>query len=229
MTGAFSAAWMSFDPQHIIATYGYYAVGGMVGLESLGVPLPGETTLIAAATLAGATHTLSIAFVVAAAAGGAIIGDSIGFWIGRGIGFRLFVRYGRRIGLGEGRIKLGQYLFHRHGAKVVFFGRFIAILRTLAALLAGINRMPWTRFLPFNAAGGILWACLYGFGAFYFGKAVARYAGPVGIVLLVLGAVLAAFGFFFVRRNEKRLIGEAEAALPGPLVVPKRRRSQPGI
>jgi len=218
---------MNFDLQQVIAAYGYYAVGGFIGLESIGIPLPGEATLIAAATLAGATHALSIGLVVAVAAGGAIIGDSIGFWIGRGMGFRMFVRHGRRIGIGEGRIKLGQYLFRRHGAKVVFFGRFIAILRTLAALLAGINRMPWIRFLPFNAAGGIVWASVYGFGAFYFGKAIAHYAGPAGIVLLSLGVGLAVFGFLFVRRNEKRLIAEAEAAMPGPLAMPRRRRSEP--
>jgi hypothetical protein len=91
--------------------------------------------------------------VIAAAAAGAIVGDNIGYWIGREIGFRLLVRYGSHVGQTEGRIKVGQYLFQRHGGKIVFFGRFIALLRVLAALLAGVNRMSWPRFFFFNAAG----------------------------------------------------------------------------
>lgn len=116
--------------------------------------LPGESTLIAAALYGGVTHHLNIVFVVVAAATGAIVGDNIGFLIGRDIGFRLLVRYGQYIHMTPARIKLGQYLFLRHGGKVVFVGRFVAILRALAAFLAGANRMTWPRFLVFNAAGG---------------------------------------------------------------------------
>jgi len=93
--------------------------------------------------------------VIAAAASGAILGDNLGFWIGREGGYRLLRRYGRYIRLEERRLKLGQYLFMRHGGKVVFFGRFVAVLRAWAAFLAGTNRMRWPRFLLFNAAGGI--------------------------------------------------------------------------
>lgn len=139
---------------HLIAQYGYGAVALAVGVESIGVPFPGETTLIAAALYAGATHQLNIVAVVAVAAIGAILGDNVGFLIGREFGFRLLVRYGHFIRMTKPRIKLGQYLFLRHGGKVVFFGRFAAVLRALAAFLAGANRMTWPRFLVFNAAGG---------------------------------------------------------------------------
>jgi membrane protein YqaA with SNARE-associated domain len=118
--------------QHLIATYGYVAVGVVIALESMGLPLPGETVLILAALYAG-QHNMSLAGVVASAALGAVIGDNIGYWIGREFGYRLLLRHGGYIGLTPSKIKLGQYLFLRHGAKVVFFGRFIAILRVLAA------------------------------------------------------------------------------------------------
>jgi membrane protein DedA with SNARE-associated domain len=208
---------MDFESTHLISQYGYLAVGGIVGLESIGVPLPGETTLVAAATFAGATHHLDIGFVIAAAAMGAIIGDTIGFFIGREVGWPLLHRHGPRVGLTEPRLKLGQYLFLRHGGKVVFFGRFVAVLRTLAALLAGANRMFWPRFLVFNAAGGIVWATVFGFGAYLFGAAIERYAGPVGSILLVIAIVSALVGFVVVRRHEQALIARAERALPGPL------------
>jgi membrane protein DedA with SNARE-associated domain len=208
---------MDIDITHLISQYGYLAVGGVVGLESIGIPLPGETTLVAAATFAGATRDLDIGLIVAAAAIGAVVGDTIGFFIGREIGLRLLHRHGPRVGLTEPRLKLGQYLFLRHGGKVVFFGRFIAVLRTLAALLAGANRMVWPRFLVFNAAGGILWATVFGFGAYLFGAAIDRYAGPVGSALLVIAIVSALVGFVLVRRHEQVLIERAERALPGPL------------
>ncbi len=142
------------DIPRLLSTYGYGAVAGITALESAGLPLPGETTLVAAAIVAGTTHTLNIWIVVAAAAGGAIIGDNVGFLIGRRIGYWLLTRYGRYLRISDTHIKVGQYLFIRHGGKVVFFGRFVALLRALAALLAGTNQMTWPRFLAFNAAGG---------------------------------------------------------------------------
>jgi len=150
---------------HLLVTYGYWAVLLFVAIESTGIPFPGETMLLVAAIAAGTTHQLSIAFVIMAAASGAILGDNLGFWVGREGGYRLLRRYGRYIRLEERRLKLGQYLFLRHGGKVVFFGRFVAVLRAWAAFLAGTNRMRWPRFLLFNALGGIIWATLYGLGA----------------------------------------------------------------
>jgi len=208
---------MYFDPAHMIGSYGYFAVGGIVGLESLGVPLPGETTLIAAATFAGATHRLDIGLVILAAAVGAVAGDSAGFWLGRGVGWRLLHRYGPRIGLTEPRLKLGQYLFLRHGGKVVFFGRFVAALRTFVALFAGANRMPWRRFLVFNALGGVVWASLMGLAAYLFGHTIRELAEPAALVLFAAAVLTAIAGLIFVRHHERALIAEAERALPGPV------------
>jgi len=214
---------IGFDPTSLVATYGYAAVALVVALESMGMPLPGETVLIAAALYAGATHQLSIALVVLAAALGAMLGDSLGFWGGRWLGFPLLRRYGRFVGLDERRLKLGRYLFARHGGKVVFFGRFTALLRALAALLAGANGMAWSRFLPFNMLGGLLWAALYGGGSYLLGSSVQRIAGPVGITLAVLAAASTVVGVLFLRRHETRLAAKAERAFPGPLAPPAVR------
>src|SRR5229473_2012986 len=204
---------------HLLATYGYLAVLLFVTIESTGIPFPGETMLLVAAIAAGTTHQLSIALVIVAAASGAILGDNLGFWVGREGGYRLLRRYGRYIHVEERRLKLGQYLFLKHGGKVVFFGRFVAVLRAWAAFLAGTNRMRWPRFLLFNSAGGIVWATLYGLGGYFLGDNIHRLVGPVGIVLLVLAVLLILAGIVLVRRNEERLEDEAERALPGPLDV----------
>jgi membrane protein DedA with SNARE-associated domain len=205
------------DLQHLIALYGYWVVAAIVAMESMGIPVPGETTLIAAAIYAGTTHEMSIILVIAAAAAGAIIGDNIGFWLGREFGYWLLLRYGRRIGLTERKIKLGQYLFMRHGGKVVFWGRFVAVLRALAAFLAGANRMDWRRFLLCNAAGGIVWATVYGLSAYYLGQEVHRVAAPVRTIVLMLALVAIGTVIVVLRRNQERWEAEAERALPGPL------------
>jgi len=205
------------DLTHLLSTYGYWAVLVFVAIESTGIPFPGETMLLAAAIYAGTTHHLALPFVIAAAAAGAILGDNIGFWVGREGGYRLLRRYGKYIRLDEHKLKLGQYLFKKHGAKVVFFGRFVAVLRAWAAFLAGTNRMPWGRFLIFNAAGGILWAILYGIGGYLLGNNVHRLTGPVGIAFVVVAALLIIAGFVYLRRNEKRLEDEAERDMSGPL------------
>ncbi len=199
---------------HILSTYGYAAVFGMVGIESLGIPLPGETTLILAALYAGATGRLDIWLVIAVAAAGAIVGDNVGYAIGRWGGFRLLRRYGRKIRIDERRLKLGRYVFERHGGKVVFFGRFVSILRTYAAFLAGTNRMRWLRFLAFNAAGGIVWAAVYGVAYFYFGKALQGLQASVDIGIGV-GAFLVVVAFaVYLKRRERELADRAERELP---------------
>lgn len=198
---------------HLLHRYGYFAVGGVVGLESAGVPLPGESVVIAAALYASTSHRLSIYFVVAAAAGGAILGDNLGYAVGRWLGTRVLARHGPRIGLTPERQRLGEYLFRCHGGKMVFFGRFVALLRTFAALLAGASHMPWHDFFLWNALGGITWACLYGFGAYGLGKGIERIAGPVGIALGVVAGIALVAGFIFLRRNEARLIAEAQRAM----------------
>ncbi len=204
-----------------LATYGYLAIFVIVGLESAGIPMPGETVLVAAAILA-AQGKLHLWGVIAAAAAGAIVGDNCGYWVGREFGFRVAYRYGRYIGLDERRLKLGQYLFLRHGGKIVFFGRFVAVLRAFAAFLAGVNRFNWERFFFFNAAGGIVWATIFGLGGYLLGRAFETYARPVGIAVLVVAIVGSVIGARFIRYHEQALEEEAERALPGPLVRVKK-------
>jgi membrane protein DedA with SNARE-associated domain len=121
----------------------------------MGVPVPGEALLISAALYAGSTQNLTISSVVMVAAVAATAGGMFGYLIGRSVGLPLLVRNGRHIGLDERRLKVGQYLFLRHGGKIVSFGRFVDILRMFAGLLAGVNRMNWPYFLLMNALGAI--------------------------------------------------------------------------
>jgi membrane protein DedA with SNARE-associated domain len=198
----------------LLATYGYLAVFFFIALESTGIPLPGETMLITAALYAGSTHRLQIVLVIAFAAAGAIVGDNLGFAVGHWGGYRLVRRYGRYVRLDESRLKLGQYLFRKHGGKVVFFGRFVSILRAYAAFLAGTNRMPWRRFLVFNAAGGIVWSTLYGTGAYLLGTQIHNLTRTAAIVFGALAVIAIVAGIVVLRRNEARLIKEAEEAIP---------------
>jgi membrane protein DedA with SNARE-associated domain len=186
-------------------------------VESLGIPFPGETMVITAALYAGLTHHLSVWGIWAAAAAGAIVGDSIGFGIGHFGGYRLLVRYGSKVHIDEAKIKVGMLVFDRHGGKVVFFGRFVSILRTYAAFLAGTLRMHYLKFLAFNAAGGIVWSGVYAVGFYYAGSGLRSARGPFDYVLGA-AAVLVVVGFvLWLRRNEKRLEAEAERTYPGPL------------
>lgn len=165
--------------------------------------------MIAAALYAAATHRLNIFLLVAVAALGAICGDQIGYFLGRLIGFRVLARWGRKLGLTEDRLELGRFLFRKYGGPIVFAARFVAVLRTFAALLAGANKMAWHRFLLWNALGGIGWTSLYGFGAYLLGDAVKRVSGPLGIALAVAGGAAIVAGLVFVKRNEKRLLDQA--------------------
>jgi membrane protein DedA with SNARE-associated domain len=201
---------MSFLSLHhliqLLHSYGNVVLGVVVGLESVGLPLPGETLLIAAAVWAGTSHQLNILLVILSAALGAIVGQIAGYWIGWGVGFRLLRRYGRYIGLTDRRLAYGRALFRRHGVKVIFASRFIVLLRTLAALLAGANHMPWGRFMAANITGSVTWAALYGGGAYLLGHEAKQVAGPVaiGIGLLVAGILLA--GALYARRRERRIL-----------------------
>lgn len=199
---------------HLIHTYGLWVLFVVVMAESMGVPMPGETVLVSAALYAGATHGLNLVHVIAVAAAGAIIGDNIGYLIGHTIGLKLLTKYGRYIRLDEGRLKVGQYLFLKHGGKIVFFGRFVAFLRAFAAVLAGVNRMSWPHFLLMNAAGGICWATLFGCGAYFFGERIKAVAGPLSLAFLLIALVAVAAGFVFFRHHEKELELRARAALP---------------
>jgi membrane protein DedA with SNARE-associated domain len=205
-----------------ISHYGYFAVFFLVALESAGVPMPGETALVSAAVFA-ATGSLNIVLVVLCAAAAAIVGDNCGYWVGREFGFPLIYRYGRYIRVDEGRLKVAQYLFQRHGGKIVFFGRFVAVLRAFAAFLAGVNHLAWPRFLLFNALGGVVWATIFGAGGYALGHAFEHYARPVGIAALIAAVIGAVLASRFIAHHEDRIRAEAEAAIPGPLVAPRQR------
>ena len=197
---------------HLLQHWGYGFIGLIVMLESMGAPLPGESLIIGTAIYCATTHRLDIVWVVAVAILGAIMGDNFGYLIGRSVGFRILARYGRHVGLNDQRLRLGRYLFRRHGGKVVFFGRFVAVLRTFVALLAGANRMPWSGFLAYNALGGIGWAGGYGFAAYLLGRGAQHVSGPIGIVVGTMGATAVLAAFLFLKRNETRLTREAEQA-----------------
>jgi len=210
----------------LIAVYGSWLVAGIIALECIGIPLPGETILVASALYAGSTHELSIWSIIVAGILGGIIGNLIAFWVGRQFGYALLLRYGSYIHLTTARIKIGQYLFLRYGSKVVFFARFVPVLRSVAAFMAGANYMPWGSFWIANVAGAAAWVTMDCLGAYLLGEEVAKVAGPVGIALgaLVVGAVVVLPGLLI--RHEKRLENEAERALPGPLrPAPTRQRT----
>lgn len=217
------AALFSTDTlDHLLGTYGYAAVLAFVMVESIGIPFPGETMVIAAALYAGATHHLDVELIWAAAAAGAIIGDTIGFGVGHWGGYRLLLRHGHLVRIDEGKLKLGRLIFARHGGKVVFFGRFVSVLRTYAAFLAGTNRMPYRRFLAFNAAGGIVWAGAYAFGFYYLGTALKSLRGPVDVGIGAAAGLVVVVFLVWLRRNARRLEDEAERIYPGPLRSPRR-------
>src|SRR6516162_4688584 len=203
--------------ENLIQAYGLWVVFAVFMLEGMGIPVPGETALITAALYAGSTHQIGIASVVLVAAMAAIIGDNIGYLIGRSIGIRLIMRYGRHVRLNQARLKMGQYLFLRHGGKIVLCARFVTLLRSFAALLAGVNRMKWPYFLIMNAIGGTSWALLFGGGAYLFGEELRRVTKPVSLLLLIAAIGLIITGVIFFQRHEKEWEQRAEATFPGPL------------
>lgn len=197
--------------------WGYLAVFLLAGIESLCVPfLPGETALLTAAALAAKLH-LSIGGVIAAAAAGPIVGGSLGYAIGWWGGYRLLVRYGTRVGLGQPQVKVTHYLFQRDGGRVVFLGRFVLVLRSFAGLLAGAGRMPPLAFLFFNAAGSVVWATAYGLAAYGLGNALLSLSGWLAAGFAVLAVAVGLAGVLLLRRHSARLEARAEAAFPGPL------------
>jgi membrane protein DedA with SNARE-associated domain len=197
----------------LIASYGYWLIFAIVALESLGVPTPGEAMLVTAAVYAGHSHKLSIVLIVGVAAAGAVLGSLIGYWIGRTAGVPLLRRWGRYVGLDEKRIRLGQYVFDRHGGKIVFLGRFVSVLRAFVSLLAGANALGFKRFIAFTTAGSVVWAVGFGAAAFYFGRAIHRVAGPIGLTLLALIAVLVVWAWLFLKKHEAELQARADAAV----------------
>jgi membrane protein DedA with SNARE-associated domain len=189
----------------LLLQYGLFLLFGLVAIESAGIPLPGETALIAAAVLAqrGDLHH-SLVTVIAVAAAAAIVGDNAGYWLGRKGGRALLTRTPIVRDYFERVLPPAERFFRRHGAKAVFIGRFVAILRVSAAWLAGISRMPWWRFLLWNAAGGIAWAALVGVIAYEAGRAAANAVGRYGLygaIGIAIAVVLVLVGFKLWRRR----------------------------
>ena len=202
---------------HLIATYGYWAVLALVAAESVGIPLPGETALIIAAAYAGHTHHLSPWVIFAVAVAGAIAGDNIGYWIGHKGGYRLVRKSGPKVRLDERKLKIARYLFDTHGPKVVFFGRFIFVLRIYAAFLAGTSRMRWHRFLAANATGALTRAGAYTLAAYLADDTLRHLSGTIDLALGGAAALTITALLLILRQQAGRLAIRAEAAYPGPL------------
>ena len=189
--------------ESLVQDYGLVILFVLIAMESAGVPLPGETALITAGVLA-ARGDMDIVEVIVVAAAAAIIGDNVGYWVGRLGGRRLLERW-EPLERHAGRVlPWSERFFKRHGAKTIFLGRFFAVLRVTAAWLAGISRMHWWRFFLWNAAGGICWAVLVGLVSYYLGRAAAeainRYGLIAGVAIVAL-VVLGALVFRFIRRR----------------------------
>lgn len=192
---------------HFFTSHGLPLLFVVIMLESFGVPLPGETALIAFGILASQGH-YSIVVVIAVAAAAAIVGDNLGYeLIGRRGGRRLLERWGPLRRRAERILPPTEELMAKHGGKVVFFGRFITVLRYTAAWVAGIAGMPWRKFLFWNAAGGICWATLVGLVSYYAGGAAADAIQRYGIyaAVVVAGAVLI---FFLITHFGKKWLAD---------------------
>jgi membrane protein DedA with SNARE-associated domain len=181
---------------------GYPLLMAVVAAEALGVPLPGETAVILAGLAAGSGR-LDIVLVIVLAASAAIIGDNIGFVIGRRGGRALLERPGRFYEERQRVLAIGDPFFERHGPKAVFFGRWIAGLRVWASWLAGASTMRWRSFLVWNALGGTLWATSVALAAYYGGKGVEQALSKIGLYGLIAAAVLAlaALAYLWRRRH----------------------------
>lgn len=197
--------------QNALQVLGYPAVVLFVMIESSGIPFPGETMLLLASFYAAVDQQLQIPIVIACAALGAIIGDNIGYQVGRTGGKAIVEKYGHYIFIKPQHLERAEKFFARHGDKTVFFGRFVAVLRAWAAFLAGVNQMNRRTFFIYNAAGGIIWATVYGLLGYFAGRVfhdnfakVEHIASTVTWILagiIVVGAIIAITVFYLRRKH----------------------------
>ena len=210
--------------QNMLNTIGYPAVVLFIFIESTGIPFPGETMLLLASFYAATSDHLSLPGVIACAALGAILGDNLGYYIGRVGGRRFIERFGHYLFLKTEHLNKAERFFKKHGAKTVFFARFITLLRMWAAFLAGVNNMNWRTFMLYNATGGIVWATLVGTLGYLAGKYfqnnfdqvlhLAHVLGWAGLGAVVL-TVIAAIVFFKLRsRNHTQAVSEDKEQEP---------------
>jgi membrane protein DedA with SNARE-associated domain len=190
---------------HFFITHGLPLLFVVVMLESFGLPLPGETAVIAFGLLAAQGH-YSIVTVIVIAATAAIVGDNLGYWLlGRLGGRALFRRWGWLRRYSERVLPRAERLMQRHGGKTVFFGRFVAVLRVAAAAVAGLAHMPWWRFFFWNASGGIVWATTVSLVAYYGGRAAADAIARYGLYALGAIVVVVIVGWFVLRHVKHRV------------------------
>lgn len=179
----------------------------LVALESFGLPLPGETALIACAVLAS-QGSFSIEWVILIAAVAAIVGDNLGYWVAREGGRPLLERHRLTQRYAERYLPRGERFFAKHGGKTVFFGRFVAILRVTVAWVAGLSHMHWWRFLAWNTAGGIAWALLVGLVAYRLGDAAATALNRYGLFAAGGVVLVTLLGYLVVRWLERRVMDD---------------------
>jgi membrane protein DedA with SNARE-associated domain len=201
------------DLSTLVAHYGYDVVFAALLLASAGVPLPAGELLVAAAIYAAHTHRLDIGVLATGGIAMAIIGGVAGYGVGHWLGVAGLNRHGRAVGLGPARQRLGRYLFIAHGGKIVFFIRFIALIGPFGGVLAGVNRMPWSRFLAFNAIGAAAWVSAMAMGGYLFGSFFASVGGPIGFTALAVAIGVAIVTVIYVHRQGATLQAKADALL----------------
>jgi membrane protein DedA with SNARE-associated domain len=193
----------------VIEDYGLLILFVIVAAESSGIPVPGETALITSGVLASQGH-FDIQWVIVVAAAAAIIGDNIGYWIGRKGGTKLLDRWAFTRRLRDKYMPPARRFFDAHGGKTIFLARFVVVLRIFGAWIAGITHMPWWRFLLWNAAGGICWAVLVGLVAYFLGHAAADAIQKWGLIGAGVAAGIAVLLFLGLHYMSKRVVREED-------------------
>lgn len=190
---------------HLLAQYGYVTVALLVAAEGLGIPLPGETALIAGAALSAHGH-LSLPWVIVTAIIGVAAGGTGGYWIGRTGGQAVIVRYGKWVGIKEGELNYARGFFKRHGTAAVVIGRFLPVIRIFTGLAAGVTGMAFVRFTVVNAIAGVVWSTVFGILGYEFSRNMFRFEHCYGWVVVVCLVVAATAGFGVFKWHQRRMV-----------------------